>query len=85
MTSVDAAIAATVQAAVDAALAPLHARLAEPAPLVYTTQEAAKALGVSRNVIARWCNEGVLPTMPHTDRRLIPRLAVERLVTEACE
>jgi excisionase family DNA binding protein len=83
VTSVDAAIQQAVQAAVDVALAPLMARIAEPVPLVYTTQEAATALGVSRNVIARWCNEGVLPTMPHTDRRLIPRAAVERLVAEA--
>ena len=84
MGDIDDVIAASVQKAVDKAMAPVVERLAEPAPLVWTTGQTAAALGCSARTVARLVDRGVLPTLPHMGTlRLIPRTAVERLVASA--
>jgi excisionase family DNA binding protein len=45
----------------------------------YTVEEAAKILGISRTVAYR---RGVLPTVRVAGRLLVPRRALERLLTE---
>lgn len=52
-------------------------------PLVVTPDEAARLLCVSRRTVDRWLAEGVLPRMPHTNRVLIPRVALESFVNGA--
>jgi excisionase family DNA binding protein len=83
MTSVDDAITERVEEAVSRALAPYLERLADQ-PLVVTTQEAARMLNCSRATIDRLVHDGTLPMMPFGEsrRRLIPREAVVRLVSE---
>jgi excisionase family DNA binding protein len=54
-----------------------------PTPLVYTPEEAGTVLGVSEDTIRRWVRAGYLPRLPHTDRLLIPRKAVEAFVQAA--
>ena len=84
MGSIDEAIAAAVQESVDKAMAPIVERMGEPAPLVWTTGQAAAALGCSTQTVARLVDRGVLPRVPHMGTlRLIPRAAVERLVASA--
>ncbi|MGH9185028.1 MAG: helix-turn-helix domain-containing protein [Acidimicrobiales bacterium] len=51
-----------------------------PTPLVYTPDEAGTLLGVSEDTVRRWVKAGHLPRLPHTDRMLIPRKAVEAFV-----
>lgn len=82
--SVDAAIAVSVRAAVEEALEPLRARLAEPEPLVWTVPQVARVLQVSTFTVAQMLDRGVLPELDDVGRRrLIPRVAVERLVAAA--
>jgi excisionase family DNA binding protein len=45
----------------------------------YTIEEAAKILGICRAVAYR---KGVLPTIRIGNRRLVPKRAVERMLTE---
>jgi excisionase family DNA binding protein len=54
-----------------------------PTPLVYTPDEAGIVLGVSDDTIRRWVRAGYLPRLPHTDRLLIRRKAVEAFVQSA--
>jgi excisionase family DNA binding protein len=54
-----------------------------PTPLVYTAEEAGTVLGVSEDTVRRWVRAGHLPRLPHTDRLLIPRKAVEGFVQAA--
>jgi|SRR6266508_3412061 len=54
-----------------------------PTPLVYTPEEAGTVLGVSEDTVRRWVRAGYLPRLPHTDRMLIPRRAVEAFVQAA--
>jgi excisionase family DNA binding protein len=51
-----------------------------PTPLVFTPEEAGQVLGVSEDTVRRWVRAGHLPRLPHTDRVLIPRKAVEGFV-----
>jgi hypothetical protein len=48
----------------------------------YTIEEAAKILGICRAVAYR---KGVLPTVQIAGRRLVPRQALERLLTDTTE
>jgi Helix-turn-helix domain len=54
-----------------------------PAPslerLTYTVEEAAKVLGICRALAYR---KGVLPTVQIAGRRLVPRRALERMLSE---
>jgi intein/homing endonuclease len=45
----------------------------------YTIEEAAKILGICRTVAYR---KGVLPTVRIAGRRLVPKLALERMLAE---
>jgi excisionase family DNA binding protein len=45
----------------------------------YTIEEAAKILGISRAVAYR---KGVLPTVQIAGRRLVPKAALERMLTK---
>lgn len=83
MTSLDEIIEQRVEAGVAKALAPYLERL-DDRPLVVTTAEAAQMLNVSRATIDRLVHDKVLPVMPFGEsrRRLIPREAVVRLVSE---
>lgn len=45
----------------------------------YTVEEAAKILGICRAVAYR---KGVLPTVRVAGRRLVPKLALERMLAE---
>ena len=45
----------------------------------YTVEEAAKIIGISRAVAYR---KGVLPTVRVAGRRLVPRQALERMLSE---
>lgn len=87
--SLDEAIRASVVDALAEALEPLIAVLSkidrQPEPLVYTPSEAATVLGVSDTQVRRWLDAGVLPRLPHTDRVLIPCVAVEAFVEEAAK
>lgn len=74
-----------VTAALADVLAPLVDALAvldQPRPGVWKPAEAAVVLGVTENTVRRWCREGVLDTLPGVDRTLIPRIAVERYLTD---
>jgi hypothetical protein len=48
----------------------------------YTIEEAAKILGICRAVAYR---KGVLPTVKVAGRRLVPRRAIERMLSETEE
>jgi Helix-turn-helix domain len=50
--------------------------------LTYTVEEAAKILGICRALAYR---KGVLPTVQIAGRRLVPRQALERMLTETGE
>lgn len=83
------AIAASVVGAIATALEPLIDVLnrvdRQPERLVYTPAECADVLGVSPQTIRKWLDKGVLPRLPHTDRVLIPRVAVESFVAAAAK
>jgi excisionase family DNA binding protein len=83
MTSLDEMIEQRVEAGVARALAPFLDRLVDQ-PLTVTTEQAARMLQVSRATIDRLVRDKVLPVMPFNEsrRRLIPREAVVRLVSE---
>ena len=54
----------------------------EDSPLerqTYTVEEAAKILGICRAVAYR---KGVLPTVQIAGRRLVPKVALERMLTK---
>ena len=51
-------------------------------PLVYSADQAAQVLSVSRRTVEMWVADGVLPRMPHTGRLLIPRIAIEDWVND---
>lgn len=53
---------------------PVHLKLAVSVP------EAAALVSMSPSTIRRLVLQGVLPTVPHTSRTLIPRAALERFV-----
>lgn len=52
-------------------------------PLVYSADQAARVLSVSRRTVETWVADGILPRMPHTKRLLIPRVAIESWVNDA--
>jgi excisionase family DNA binding protein len=49
-------------------------------PLVLSIMEAARLLGVSKNCAYEAANQGQLPSIRIGRRRVIPRIALERLV-----
>jgi excisionase family DNA binding protein len=51
-------------------------------PRVFTVEQVAKELGVSRNLIYRQVKSGVIPSVKVGDRYLIPVLAFERWLLE---
>lgn len=51
-----------------------------PPKLALTVAEAVKATGAGQTTIRRWVRDGLLPTVPHTSRVLIPTAALERFV-----
>ena len=57
------------------------AKLAPPSPerQTYTIEEAAKILGICRAVAYR---KGVLPTVKIAGRRLVPKVALDRMLAE---
>lgn len=89
MTAIEDAIRATVVDSIAEALEPLIAVLSkidrQPEALVYTPQEASVVLGVSDSTIRRWLDGGVLPRLPHTDRVLIPCVAIAAFVEDAAK
>jgi excisionase family DNA binding protein len=48
--------------------------------LALSVSEVAEIVGISTSLVRRLVNDGVLPRVPHTDRVLIARTAVERWV-----
>jgi len=81
MATLEDLIRTEVRTAVDEALAPYTARLADPEPLTYTIPRAAVVIGTSPTTVRRLVGAGHLPLVPHMgERRLIPRLAVEGFV-----
>lgn len=81
--SLDELIEERVAAGVERALRPWLRRLADPEPLVWTVPQVAKVLATSPDTVRRLIADGVLPTVPHIPRVLVPRAAVEQLVAEA--
>ena len=89
MTAIDEAakVIATAQhtlikAAVHEAIIEALEQLANQ-PVVCTKAETAQLLQVSEKTVARWIADGVLPTMPHTARVLVPRVAIEKFADDA--
>lgn len=75
------AIKDAVQAGLDEYLQRYTRRLVDPECLTYTFPQAGKVIGTSEHTVRRLVNDGHLPIVPHMgDRRLIPRVAVERFV-----
>jgi excisionase family DNA binding protein len=81
--SLEQLIADAVERGTKAGLESLAALVAAPQPLVYKVAEAAHVLGLGEQTIRDMVNDGRLPRLPHTDRVLIPRRAVEGLVESA--
>jgi excisionase family DNA binding protein len=79
--TIEQQIEVAVQRALDLVLGP-HMRLpSEPEPAVYTVAQAAFVMQVSYDTILRLVKRGILPRVPHLDRKvLIPRSAVVRLL-----
>lgn len=48
--------------------------------LALTVTEAQKATGAGRDTIRGWIRDGLLPRVPHTERVLIPTVALEAFV-----
>lgn len=62
-----------------------QARRAHPYALAYPINEAASVVGVSRSLIYDLMAEGKLQSIKLKGKRLIPRAALEQLLTEAGE
>ena len=52
-----------------------------PPVLALGLEDAGRAVGVSGRTIQRWVDRGLLPTVPHTQRVLIPVVALEEFVS----
>lgn len=52
-----------------------------PPRIALGLEEAGAAVGTSAKTVERWVNEGLLPTVPHTKRVLIPVVALEAFVS----
>lgn len=52
-----------------------------PPRLALTLAEAGQAIGVSDKTVDRWVKRGLLPTVPHTTRVLVPVVALEQFVS----
>lgn len=63
----------------EAVAARLAAQPAVP-KLALTVPEAQQATGAGRDTIRRWIADGLLPRVPHTERVLIPTVALEAFV-----
>ena len=48
--------------------------------LALSVQDVAAVCGISQSAVRKLVREGVLPRVPHTDRLLVARTAVERWV-----
>lgn len=73
--SVDSHIDARIAAALD------DLRHNPPPPrLALNLEEAGRAVGVSGRTVRRWIDAGLLPTVPHTTRTLVPVVALEAFV-----
>jgi excisionase family DNA binding protein len=53
----------------------------QPERLVWSVEEAAKILGISRACAYQYAREGKLPVIRFGTRTLIPKAAIERLLT----
>jgi excisionase family DNA binding protein len=51
--------------------------------LTYTAPEAAQVLGISAWLAYKMCADGRLPTIDCGRRRVIPKVALERVLSEA--
>lgn len=85
MTTLDAAFAELVDAAVDKALArivpELEASMRHLRPLAVDTTGAGKLLGVSERTARQLVVDGLLPKVPHLGSRvLIPVTAIQKFV-----
>jgi len=59
--------------------------MAEDIALIYTVREATKLLHLSRNGIYKAVSEGQIPHIRVGKRILIPKIALEQLLNEACK
>lgn len=57
----------------------------EPAPLVYTVDEAAAALKVSTKTIRRLLDRGILTSSKALRKKLIPRQQIEDFMKVTCD
>lgn len=81
---IEAQIEEAVERAVERMLRPYLRRICEPEAATYTAAQAARVLQVSEDTVARMVRRGVLRRVPYVDGKLlIPRAAVDALVTEA--
>lgn len=74
----------TVDQLVDERIAAaLNALRRNPPPprLALTLDEAGASVGVSAKTVDRWVKAGLLPTVPHTTRVLVPVIALEQFVS----
>lgn len=84
MPGLEQQIAELVLAAVNDALAPYTARLADPECLTFTIPQAATVIGTSPTTVRKLVDAGHLPLVPHMgERRLIPRAAVTAFIHAA--
>lgn len=84
--TIEGQIESAVERAVQRVLGPYLGKLSGPEPAVYTVAQAAVVIQVSEDTVARLVKRGVLPRLPHLDGKvLIPRAAVERLLTAATQ
>ncbi len=82
--TIEGQIESAIERAVQRVLGPYLGKLSGPEPAVYTVAQAAVVIQVSEDTVARLVKRGVLPRLPHLDGKvLIPRAAIERLLTAA--
>ncbi len=48
--------------------------------LTYTVPEVAELLGVSKGLVYKMCDDGRLPTIDAGRRRVVPKVALERVL-----
>lgn len=56
-----------------------------PPKLALSVQEAMCATGAGETTVRRWVRDGLLPTVPHTNRVLIPVAALEEFVSSGSD
>jgi excisionase family DNA binding protein len=60
---------------------PVRQKSSNPARQTYTVEEAGALLGLGRNSVFKAVNEGNIPAIRIGRRLLVPRLAIERMLS----